>query len=428
MAKIDKKGNLLKNTVMLYILTFSGYVFNFITMPYQTRVLGPEVFGVLGFAGACAVYVQLFLDFGFLLSATEDVANSRDDKLKLSKILSAVTVCKLVLGAFALAVILVLCRFVPKLREDTPLYLLFFASTFINALLPDFLYRGIEKMSAITIRAVSVKAFFTVAIFVFLKSPEHYYIVPLLNTLGAVGACIWTYFDVYRRIGVRFMSVEWKYVWQTFKRSSGYFWSRIATTVYGATNSVLIGILYPVGATMGLYSSSEKLMTTARSAFSPIADSMYPYMVKNKDYKLVKKILTVLMPVIFFGCAIVFVFAKEFCVLLFGAEYAGSAPYLRLLLPIVAISLPTYIFGFPVLSPLGLAKYANISVIVGAVLHAAQLVCLFTLGFLTVKTICIATCITEGVILLIRVAVVVKNRNRLKATDSDKKENFFEKV
>ena len=80
------------------------------------------------------------------------------------------------------------------------------------------------------------------------------------------------------------------------------------------------------------------------------------------------------------------------------------------------------------LSPLGLAKYANISVIVGAVLHAAQLVCLFTLGFLTVKTICIATCITEGVILLIRVAVVVKNRNRLKATDSDKKENFFEKV
>ena len=151
-------------------------------------------------------------------------------------------------------------------------------------------------------------------------------------------------------------------------------------------------------------------------------------MVKNKDYKLVKKILTVLMPVIVLGCAIVFVFAKEFCVLLFGAEYAGSAPYLRLLLPIVAISLPTYIFGFPVLSPLGLAKYANISVIVGAVLHAVQLVCMFVFGFLTVKTICIATCVTEGAILLIRVAVVVKNRNRLKATDSDKKENFFEKV
>lgn len=420
MAKKTKKGNLLKNTVMLYILTFSGYVFNFITMPYQTRVFGPVVFGVLGFAQYCAVYVQLFLDFGFLLSSTEDVSNHRDDKQELSRILSAVTVCKLALGTVALVVVLLLCMFVPKLREDVPLYMLYFASTFINALLPDFLYRGIEKMSAITVRAVSVKAFFTAAIFIFLRSPDQYYVVPLFNTLGAVGACVWTYFDVYKRIGVRFTSVDFGYVWKTFKRSSSYFWSRIATTVYGATNSVIIGILYPQGAIMGLYSSSEKLMTTARSAFSPIADSMYPYMVKNKDYKLIKKVLTVLMPLIIVGCTGVFIFAEEFCVLLFGAEFAGSAPYLRLLLPIVAISLPTYIFGFPVLSPLGLAKYANVSVIIGAVLHAVQLVALYFAGILTVKAICIATCITEFVILAIRIFAVVKHRNKI----NDLKQNL----
>ena len=110
---------------MLYILTFSGYVFNFITMPYQTRVLGPVVFGVLGFAQACAVYVQLFLDFGFLLSSTEDVANCRDDKQQMSRIMSAVTVCKLGLGVVAFAVVLALCLFVPKLREDITLYMLY---------------------------------------------------------------------------------------------------------------------------------------------------------------------------------------------------------------------------------------------------------------------------------------------------------------
>ncbi len=423
MAKINKKGNLLKNTVMLYILTFSGYVFNFITMPYLTRVLKPEAYGALGFAQACAVYVQLFLDFGFLLSATEDVSNGRDDKQQLSRILSAVTLCKLMLGAVSLAIVTVLCLSVPKLQENVTLYLLFFTSTFINALLPDFLYRGIEKMSAITFRAVSVKAFFTVATFIFVKSPEHIYIVPLLNSLGAIGACIWTYFDVYKRIGVRFTSVEWRYVWKTFKRSSGYFWSRIATTVYGATNSVIIGALFP-GVTMGLYSSSEKLMTTARSAFSPIADSLYPYMVKNRDYKLVKKILTYLMPLIILGCLGVWIFAEPFCALLFGEDFRGAAPYLRLLLPIVAISLPTYVFGFPVLSPLGLARFANISVIIGAVLHAVQLGTLYLVGMMNVKTICIATCITEAVILLIRVVVVIKNRSRLKtATPETQEEN-----
>lgn len=415
MANINKKGNLFKNTVMLYILTFSGYVFNFITMPYQTRVLGPEVFGVLGFAQACAVYVQLFLDFGFLLSSTEDIANCRDDKQQMSRILSAVTVCKLGLGAVALAVVIAICVFVPTFRKDALLYLLFFASTFINALLPDFLYRGIEKMSAITVRAVSVKAFFTVAIFIFLRDAGDYYVVPLFNTLGAVGACIWTYFDVYKRIGVRFTAVERSFIWKTFKRSSGYFWSRIATTVYGATNAVIIKMLYPQGPTMGLYSSSEKLMTTARSAFTPISDSLYPYMVKNRDYKLVKKILTVLVPLIVLGCAGVWLLAEPFCAFIFGEEFRGAAPYLRLLLPIVAISLPTYVFGFPMLSPLGVAKWANISVVVGAVLHALQLGVLALAGLLTAKAICIATCVTEAVILLIRVLVVVKNRHRLNA-------------
>ncbi len=404
----------MKNTVMLYILTFSGYVFNFITIPYQTRILGPEIYGILGFAQACAVYVQLFLDFGFLLSATEDVSNNRDDKVQLSRILSAVTVCKLALGTVAIAVIAVLCIAVPKLRQDAFVYILFFVSTLLNAFLPDFLYRGIEKMSAITYRAVSVKLFFTIAIFIFMKTADDYYVVPLLNSFGAAAACIWTYYDVYKRLGVHFTKTDIKYIWSTFKRSSSYFWSRIATTIYGATNSLIIGIIYPAGSTMGLYSSSEKLVTTARSAFSPIADSLYPYMVKNKDYKLVKKILLLLVPIIVLGCALVWIFAEPFCVLLFGEDFRASAPILRLLLPIVAISLPTYVFGFPMLSPLGLAKIANISVIVGAIIHSLQLVILYFTAILTVETVCIATCITETVILIIRVFAVIKNRNRLK--------------
>ncbi len=414
MIERNKKTTLLKNTVMLYILTFSGYLFNFITIPYQTRVLGPEVYGLLGFAQACAVYVQLFLDFGFLLSATEDVSNNRDDKGRLSEILSAVIVCKLILGAVALAAVSAVCIAVPKFRENWLLYILFFLSTFINSLLPDFLYRGIEKMSAITYRAVSVKLFFTVAIFVLLREPEQFYIVPLLNTLGAVGAVVWTYFDVYRRIGVGFVKVPFDFVIKTLKRSSGYFWSRIATTVYGATNAVLIEFLYPTGATMGLYSSSEKLSTAARSAFSPIADSLYPYMAKNKDFKLVKKLLTLLMPLIVIGCTVVGIFAEPFCAFIFGEAFRGAAATLRLLLPIVAITLPTYIFGFPMLTPMGLAKYANISVIVGAVFHAVTLGVLYIAGALTVTTICLATCATEYVILSFRVFIVVKNRNKLK--------------
>ena len=124
-----------------------------------------------------------------------------------------------------------------------------------------------------------------------------------------------------------------------------------------------------------------------------------------------------LMPPIILGCAGVWIFAEPFCVLLFGAEFRGAAEILRLLLPVVVICLPTYVFGFPVLSPMGLTKYANISVIVGAVVHAVFLATLYIVGNLNVKSICVATCITESIILLIRIYVVVKHRKEMKKED-----------
>ena len=419
MIKDKKNGTLFKNTVMLYILTFSNYLFNFITVPYQTRVLGPVVYGNLGFALAFATYIQLFLDFGFLLSATEDVARNREDKQKLSQLMTAVTICKLLLGAVSFVVVMVLCLSVSRFKEDVLLYQLYFVWVLINSLLPDYLYRGLEKMSIITYRTVAVKFFFTVMIFVFLRNKDHYYIVPLLNIIGALGAVIWVYSDVYRHLGLRFVRISFLEIWQTMKRSSSYFFSRIASTVYGATNTFIIGFLYPNGNTVGYYTSAEKLMTTARSAFSPIADSLYPHMVQNKDFKLIKKILLVLMPIILAGCTFVWIFAESFCVLLFGEEFRSSGRILQLLMPVIAMTLPAYIFGFPVLSPLGLAKYANISNIIGAVVHLTNLLVLFLTGRLTVENICIATCITEAIVLSFRILVVVRNRGRFSLKEKE---------
>ena len=412
---MDKKQNtLLKNTVMLYALTFSNYLFSFITVPFQTRILGPEAFGEIGFAQAMMVYVQLALDFGFILSSTEDVARNRDNPAEMSRIMTAVLVCKLALGLVSFGAVTGLCLTVERFRENMLLFQLFFLSTFVNCLLPDFLYRGMEKMSAITYRAVAVKAFFTGAVFLLLRSREQVWLIPLLNTLGGVGACLWTYLDMDKNCGVRLVKVEAGYVWGTLRRSASYFVSRIASTVYSATNTVIVGFLYPAGSTLGCYSSAERLMTTARSAFSPIADSLYPYMVNNRDYKLVKKILLALMPLILAGCAVVGVFAEEFCVLLFGEEFAGTGHLLRLLMPVVAISLPTYVCGFPMLSPLGLGKFANYSVVAGAVFHAAALLALYGLGLLNVESVCVTTCVTETLVLAIRVAVMVFRKKILK--------------
>ena len=110
----SNRGVLLKNTVMLYILQFSTYLLALLVAPYETRVLGAEVYG--GFLEASAsivIYFQLVIDFGFLLSATEEVSRNREDKKKLSEILSSVTTAKLVLSAASFVMMMVLCRVIP---------------------------------------------------------------------------------------------------------------------------------------------------------------------------------------------------------------------------------------------------------------------------------------------------------------------------
>ena len=74
-----KEGTLFQNTAFLYLMTFSNQLINLVTIPYQTRVLGPVVYGKISVAASLMVYVQLVMDFGFILSATEKVARNRNN-------------------------------------------------------------------------------------------------------------------------------------------------------------------------------------------------------------------------------------------------------------------------------------------------------------------------------------------------------------
>jgi PST family polysaccharide transporter len=417
---IKKKNNsshgkrLLANTSMLYLLTFSNYFLFLITIPYQARILGPDVFGEVGFAMAFAGYFQLLLDFGFMLSATELISRHRDDKQKVSNIFSAVMWCKLILAGISSIILLILCLTVERFQTDILLYILFFMSSILASFIPDFIYRGTENMKAITIRTVLVKLFFVLLIFVLLKDKTDYYVIPILGIIGNTIALLSVGFHM-KSLGLYFSRVPLRELRDTFKQSSLFFYSRIATNIYSSTNIFMLGVLYGYGANViGYFTSADRLITAAKQGITPITDSLYPYMVKNKNFNLIKKMLLVGIPVLGVGCLVTAILAEQICVIIFGEEYRAAGEYLRLLMPVVLFAFPAMIFGFPVLSPMGLSRFANLSNISGAVIQIVQLAALFATGNLNVVNICIATCITEAATLTFRLVIVWKNRHLLK--------------
>ena len=399
---------------MLYILQFSNYFLSLVAVPYESRVLSLVNYGKLGVAAAIMVYFQLVIDFGFLLSATEEVSRRRDDKEAVSKILTAVTISKLFLAGISAVVLLILCRAIPGWRADTGFYFLYFIATVLTSLMPDYLYRGLEKMTAITVRSVLIKAFFTAAIFAFLKQPGDYYVVPLLNIIGNGAALLGVYIHLYRHLHIRFGCVSRQDVFSRFRSSITFFYSRIASTAYTAANTIILDLISAGGAAVGFYTSADKLITTAKNGLSPISDSLYPYMTANRDFKLVKKVLTIMMPLIILGCTVVFIFAEPLCTWFFGADYAETGKVLRAMLPVVVVILPSYILGFPTLTAMGLTKYANYSVVFGSVLHVLNLCVLYFTGHLNMVSLGILVSVAESAILMFRIAVILTHKNRWK--------------
>lgn len=408
------KKNMFINTIFLYLLIFSNYFFGFISVPYQTRVLGPEFYGRVGFAVAFMTYFRLIIDFGFLLSATESISINRDNKSEISRIVTSVNIVKIILICFSLLILTLMLIFIPRFQEDKLLYILMFIAVTTGSLLPDYLYRGVEQMKVLTWRTIVIQAFFVSMVFLFLKHESQYYLIPIFTFLGNLFSVIFTYVHAYRKLGLRVVKVDKHHVLQTFKRSSTFFYSRIASSVYGATNTFLLGINYPVGnKNIGFYTSSEMLINTAKSFFSPIADSLYPYMVKNKDFKLVKKILVILMPIVIMSVYLISLYSDVLMGWLLGAEFKGAGYILNALLPIIIITPLNYILGFPVLSAMGKTRYANYSVISGSIFHFLSLIIIIISGNFTILTLCYLTVVTESLILIIRISVIFKYRKIL---------------
>jgi len=417
--KESAKKRLAKNTIYLYILTFSSQAISLLTIPYQTRILGPELYGVVGFIVAAMTIFSLCLNYGFLYSGTQAVAEHRGDIEEISKVYTAVFAIKLLMGFALLVVPVMVMLLFPESRQHGILVVLYFVAYFIAGLLPDYLYRGLEEMKLITVRTVAIRLLAAGLIFVFLKSEQDVCVLPislLIGNMGALLACFW-----YDRCKLRvsFVRIGHQYTVEVFKKGAPFFVSRIASVVYQSGNAIVLGALYPGSPVVGWFNSADKFLTLVKQVSSPIADSIYPFMIRNKDYRLSINIMLISAPVIALLCVLLFVEAGPICAFVFGDEYYEAGNVLRCLIPAIAVILPTYIICFPILVPMGLQKYANMSNVVGMFVQAALLLLLFSVGKLNVYSVCMSASISEVSVFAFRLGVMIHFRERMLCRQND---------
>jgi PST family polysaccharide transporter len=402
---------LLSNTIFLYIMQISGYVFPFLTFPYLTRVLGPDKYGVVVFSNAVMVYFQILIDFGFITSATNSCSIHRDNKQKLAHITTGIIQAKLLLTFLGAVILLLCCFYVPNFRDKKVFFWLSYTGIALTVFLPDYLFRGIEQMSVITYRVLFSKLVYTGLIFSLIHNDRDYLKIPVAVIAGNVIAVLLTWHKIIRELRMKFVPVSLKETLHYLHESSMFFFARIAVSMYQSLNIVILGFRFSSG-DIAQYGAATTLISSGRGLLSPISDSIYPYMVTQKNYRLVKRIILTLEPVICLGCAGLFLFAKPFVVLLCGEQYAGSAPVFQAMLPLVVISLPIYLFGYPVFGALRKIHIANISVIIGSLVHISGLLLLSYIGYLNFISAALLTFCTEFTVFIVRCGCILRELKR----------------
>lgn len=279
-------SRIFKNALFLYALTFSNYLIGLLLLPYLSRVLSVEKFGVIGFATSFCLVFQMVVEYGFQLSTTAAISVHRDDKTKMSRTISTMTYTKLLLACGASVVFLACAMFVNMLRGHFVIILLFFVDSIAKALLPDAYFRGIERMKDITIRAVSAKSGILVATLLFVKGDDTLIIYPVSMIVFDTIALLWA-FSLLKRDGLKATSTTMREMLEALKESFWFFISRISVSINGSLGSIFLGMRYsPESVEMGLYSGATKLSSAGEQMIPPLGDALYPSMVNKKDYRL----------------------------------------------------------------------------------------------------------------------------------------------
>lgn len=403
------EGKIVKNTTMLAIFYIAKIVFPFITLPYLTRVLTTDAYGTVAYVKTVMNYMQIIVDFGFVLSATKDIVKEKDNKEKLEYVVGDTMVARIIMGLIGFVIVLILTAALPILRENALYTILSYVVVFLSIFLMDFLFRGLEVMHIITIRFILMKTISTIFTYILVKSDANMLLIPILDIISSAVAVLLVFFEM-KKLNIKIKFSGFKKAFASIKDSFVYFLSNVASTSFNALSTLIIGV--QISATeVAYWSVCMQVIGTIQACYTPISDGVYPEMIRSKDLSLIKKILKIFMPIVTLGCVALYFLAGIVLKILGGEEYLVAIPVFRILIPALFFGFPAVILGWPALGAIGKTKQTTISTFTSVIVHIVLLGVLIAVNQFTLINIAIVRSLTEAVLFGMRLYYCNKYKN-----------------
>jgi PST family polysaccharide transporter len=338
MAQPQESKVVIDNAAALSTLQFITYILPIIILPYLFRVIGADKFGLLAFAQAFVQYFMILMDYGFNVSATKEISLCRDNLSKMSKTFSAVIMTKAVLICISLALFCGIVLSIPKFRNDWPVYLFTFAGVVGNTIFPTWFFQGTEKMKYITNLNILGGILFAGLIFIFVRGPRDYLLVPFTGCCVYLLTGIFGHMIVLRKFRLVFSFQGYKHIGKHLKSSWDIFISIAAINAYTASRVFAVGLLTNNNIT-GYYSIAERIANACQTfPLISFSQAIFPRLShifrrnKDKAFQIMGHIQQITTTMSLISLPVIFILSPMIVGFVCGNEYGEAVLSLRLLL------------------------------------------------------------------------------------------------
>ena len=330
------KNRLVQDVLVLGGVQVSAYVLPLVTLPYLTRVLGPENFGLIALGTALILYFSVVTEYGFAVTGTRHVAVAQHDLAEVSRVYSAIMLCKLLLMGCSFLVTVGLVAAVPKLREHWPLYLVSFLQVAGWCLSPNWLLQGMQRMKLVAISDYGAKIVSVALIFLLVHHSSDYLIAAALQSGAFLIAAVFGLTLTFHTFHLRLRWPSWTDMRMHMLEGWPVFLSMASSNVMTSSNTMILGMM-TTAAQVGFLNAGSRLIVAVRGLTNPLAAAVYPHMsrlaARSREESirfLERRLLWTTAPFLLVSVGIL-VLAPQAVRILYGPKFAETAVLLRLM-------------------------------------------------------------------------------------------------
>ncbi len=400
-----------KNTFWLAIFQLAKMVFPFLILPILTRRLSVETYGSLTFIKTVMNFLQIFLDFGFMLSATKEIAKIKNDTNKIQQIMADTLLARLLLGGIGFLLVIILSFFFPILGNNFLFTITSYLTVFLSIFLFDFLFRGLEIIHVMTIRFIVMKTISFLLTIFFVRHDHQIILIPLFDILSSIIAIILVAFELQKR-SFRFIRPKLKSCIHSLKISLIYFLSDVSATAFNAISTIIIGLVFS-STEVALFGVSIQIIGAIQALLGQLSNGIYPIMVRQKSRKFIQQIFQKTIPLVFLFTALIIILLPLVLQILAGDKYAAAHPIIQILAITIFFSFINTLLGWPTLGVINQQNKVTLSTVISTVFNLVSLILLYFSSNLNLYSVAITRVITEIILFCIRLYYYKKYHQNL---------------